>query len=76
MGRRGQARHAQIHLPPLTADEALLACGILERTVEAIWRAHGEAMADHLAMRGVETPKPPDAVWCGNPDASDDDLDF
>jgi hypothetical protein len=37
-------RHAVIHLPALTADEALLLVHILDRIHDAIWRAHGLAM--------------------------------
>lgn len=36
--------HAQIHLPPLSAEEACLLVTILDRAVIAIWRAHGDAM--------------------------------
>ena len=46
--RRG-AHHAQIHLPPLTAQEALLLCNLLDRAIAALWRTHGDAMADLLA---------------------------
>ena len=68
-------RHAQIDLPPLSASEALIAVAILERTVTAIWRAHGDAMADELALRRVETRPPPGAIPAGNPDV-DPDVDF
>ena len=46
--RRGRP-HAQLHLPPLTAHEALLLCNLLDRAITAIWRAHGHSMADLLA---------------------------
>ena len=39
-------RHAQIHLPPMTGEQAYLLAAALERAVRAIWRAHGDAMAD------------------------------
>ena len=41
MNRR---RHAQLHLPPLSAHEALTVVAILERTIAAIIRAHGDDM--------------------------------
>ena len=46
--RRGHP-HAQIHLPPLTADEALLLANLLDRAITALWRTHGDGMADLLA---------------------------
>ena len=46
--RRGRP-HAQLHLPPLTAQEALLLCNLLDRAITALWRTHGDAMADLLA---------------------------
>ena len=67
-----QQPHAQFHLPPLDAGEALLLVEILERAVQAIWRTHGPSMADHLAGLRVDTPKPEDAIWSGNHDALDD----
>jgi hypothetical protein len=67
--------HAQLHLPPLSAAEALRAVAILERAIAAIWRAHGDAMADELALLGVQTPQPPDAIYVGNP-AADPDAEF
>lgn len=42
---------AQIHLPPLDASCALTLVGILERAIDAIWRAHGESMAEIQALR-------------------------
>ena len=43
--------HAQIHLPPLSADYALTLVGIFERAIEAVWRAHGDAMAQLRTLR-------------------------
>jgi hypothetical protein len=40
--------HAQVHLPPLTPDEALVFVNILDCLMTAIWRAHGPAMAARL----------------------------
>jgi hypothetical protein len=69
-------RHAQIHLPPLSADYALTLVGIFERAIEAIWRAHGDGMAEIRALRAdASPPRNPDYVECGNPHAPDD-TDF
>ena len=73
--RLRRPRRAQIHLPPMTADEALRLVAMLDRAITAIWRAHGDAMADHQAMRGIETPPPRDAVPDGYPNPPDD-TDF
>jgi hypothetical protein len=51
--RRGHP-HAQIHLPPLTAEEALLLCNLLDRAICALWRTHGDAMGDLLACLDPE----------------------
>jgi hypothetical protein len=64
--------HAQIHLPPLSANQALRLVAMLEHAISAIWRAHGDAMAEELTLLGVPTPHPPDPVSGGTPDA---DLD-
>ncbi len=61
--RRPPPPHAQIHLPPLDTPSALTIVDVFERAIAAIWRAHGDAMADLQATRGIETPRPPDAVW-------------
>ena len=49
--RRPPLPHAQIHLPPLSADFALTLVDILERITEAIWRAHGAKMAELRRLR-------------------------
>jgi hypothetical protein len=46
--RKPGRRHAQIHLPALDPDEAVLVVELLERVIRGIWRAHGDAMADFL----------------------------
>jgi hypothetical protein len=48
----------------------------LEALLRAVYSMHGDAIADLRACLGIETPLPPDAVVAGNPDASDDDIDF
>jgi hypothetical protein len=68
--------HTQIHLPPLSADYALTLVNILERAITAIWRAHGDAMADLQAVRGIETPMPPDAVLVRSTRPEDPDPEF
>jgi hypothetical protein len=57
--RRGQ-HHAQVHLPPLTAEEALLLVNLLERFERAVWRAHGDAMAEFIGARGIEAEHDPE----------------
>jgi hypothetical protein len=47
---------------------------VFERAIAAIWRAHGDAMADLQAARGIETPRPPDAIWESDPDGPPDDC--
>ena len=56
--RRTRPPHAQIHLPPLTAGQALLLVNLLDRAIAAIWRTHREQMAD---LRAGEDPEA--AVW-------------
>jgi hypothetical protein len=46
-------RHAQIHLPPLDAGYALTLVDIFERAIEAIWRAHGQRMAELRDLRAA-----------------------
>ena len=60
--------HAQIHLPRMDSRDALLVIDILERATAAIWRAHGDTIADYLACVDPDSPymqKPFDAVWTG-----------
>ena len=51
MNRR---RHAQLHLPPLSPQQALTLVTVLDRAIAAIRRAHGDAMRHHLEMRQAE----------------------
>lgn len=53
MKTRRRLPHAQIHLPPLDAGYALTLVDIFERAIAAIWRAHGDRMAELLEMRGA-----------------------
>lgn len=66
--RRGH-HHAQIHFPPLTAEEALLVAKLIERVTEALWRAHGAAMADFLACCDPDDALPEEPGDPPGPDA-------
>ena len=55
-GRRPRP-HAQLHLPALSAEQALLIVHVLERAIEALYRAHGEAMVE-LAAAAIDRPAP------------------
>lgn len=76
MKPRRHPRHAQLHLPPLDADQALTLVAILERTISAIWRAHGDPMSERLSRaRPLDADdRPDDHVDDGDPNASDDTL--
>ena len=74
--RRGHP-HAQIHLPPLTADQALLLANLLDRAIAALWRTHGDAMADRLACidpdSAITAQSPDDVIVTSADDCADDD---
>jgi hypothetical protein len=72
--RRPSRRHAQLHLPPLSTDEATLVIAILERLLRAIWRVHGDAISDREASLGIETQRPSEAAWSGQEPG--DDVNF
>ena len=73
--RRRPRRHPQIHLPPLDAGYALTFVDIFERAITAIWRAHGDRMAELLEQRAAPSrAKEPEYVDDGDPDAPDDTL--
>ncbi len=65
-------RHPQIHLPPLDAGFALALVDIFERAIVAIWRAHGDRMADLLELRTSIRRAPPNDQIHDRP--TDDDL--
>ena len=74
--RRRPLRHPQIHLPPLSAGYALTLVDVFERAIAAIWRAHGNRMAELLEMRrAAARPRNDEYVEDGNP-AAPDDTDF
>lgn len=72
MKNRRRRPHAQIHLPPLTAEEAYLLATIFERATIAIWRAHGDAMADFQGRVFPDEPSPLGAVPTVDRDPDDD----
>jgi hypothetical protein len=78
--RVSRRRHARIHLPPLDPDQAVVLVNIMEKAIKAVWRAHGDAMADYLGRVAPDSmPRPPDAVWSGQGRCEldrEDDLDF
>lgn len=47
MSRPPRRPRARLHLPPLDAPEALALVTICRRIIDAVWRAHGQAMAAH-----------------------------
>ena len=51
MSRR---RHAQIHLPPLSARDALVVVDVLQRAIAAIERTHGGEMRSRREMQEIE----------------------
>jgi len=57
-----------IRLPRMCAREALHVISILAELDAAIWRLHGDGLADELALHGVDTPCPPDAKTLANSD--------
>ena len=74
--RPRQSKRARLHLPHMTADEALTVVALLEKAVEAIRRAHGDEMADRFvpAAAGLETSIPQDDRRDG--DQAPDDCGF
>jgi hypothetical protein len=71
--RRPARRHAQVHLPPLDAGYALTLVNIFERAIEALWRAHGDRMAQLLQQREqAARAARHHVVFDGDPDAPDD----
>jgi hypothetical protein len=66
--------HAQIHLPSLTGEQAYFLVAVLERALAAIWRAHGDDIADFQGRVFPDAPPPPDAVDVIDNRNLDDDL--
>lgn len=76
--RAGRPRrpHAQIHLPPLSADYALLLVDIFERAIEAVWRAHGEPMANLRDLRADHARARAAGFVVGNIPDHPDEVEF
>lgn len=78
--RKPPLPHAQIHLPPLSADYALTLAAIFQRAMQAIWRAHGDRMAELLALRDDERERERarrrHPLRDDGPDHADEDLPF
>lgn len=72
---RQDQKRARIDLPPLTGEQAYLFVQLLERTIQAICRAHGDAMADFQGRVFPDAPKPLDAVWSVDSDGAEE-IDF
>jgi hypothetical protein len=58
-------RRVPLRLPPLSAAEALRLVDLLERLLAALWHAYGDAIAEHQARLGLETPRPRGTRWVG-----------
>ncbi len=66
--KRQQWPHAQMHFPAMTPDDALRVIELFERFLAAMWRAHGDSIADYLACTDPDSQrmfKPYDAQWQG-----------
>jgi len=63
---RSDRRHARIHLAPLDPEQAWTLVVALENVIRAVWRAHGDAMADHQARISGHQPRPAGATWVSN----------
>lgn len=73
--KRRRQRHARVELPPMNGEQAYLLAAVLEKTVSALWRAHGDAMADFQGRAFPDATPPPDAVTFIDRDfGPDDDL--
>lgn len=53
MNRR---RHTQAHFPVLEPDEALRFVDLLQRVIDAVWRAHGHEMGERLIDQYIADP--------------------
>lgn len=73
--RAPRRRHAQLHLPALSAKQALILVNVLEHAISAIYRAHGDAIADLCAER-IDPPPFRCIRFSGQLPADPDDLPF
>lgn len=65
-------RHPQLHLPPLSARDALAVVAVLERAIAAIERAHGNGMRELREMQQLEARARRRGVTTYNLDAHPD----
>ena len=68
--------HVQLHLPPLSPDQALFCIDILERLINAIWRTHGDEIDLWLAAVHCDAPPSPPPPIAAPAPSDDDDLPF
>ena len=68
-------RHAQLHLPPLSARDALALVDVLQRAIAAIEHAHGDEMRHLREMQQLEARARRHNVTIYDLDA-DPDTDF
>lgn len=69
--------HAQVHLPPLSGAEALLLCNLMDRAITALWRTHGDAMAEVLSDLSPRAtpPEEPPPLPSASPPSTEPNLD-
>ena len=71
---------ARVNLPPLTTEEAVLFIEILDRMTGAIWRAHGDDIADFMGRVDPDTmygwKKPEDGFVLAPPEGDPPLTDF
>lgn len=73
--KRNRQKHATVKIPPMSGEQAYLLALILEQTATAIWRAHGDAMADFQGRVFPGAPPPIDGLTVVDRDfGPDDDL--
>jgi hypothetical protein len=68
-------RHAQLHLPPLSARDALVVVNVLQHAIAAIQRAHGDEMRALREIQRTEARARRRGITTYNLDA-DPDVDF
>lgn len=73
--KQRRPRHVSVELPPMTGEQAYLLATILEQTATALWRTHGDAMADFQGRAFPEAPPDPEGLTVVDRDfGPDDDL--
>lgn len=74
--KRRRQRHGRVDLPPMNGEQAYLLASILEQTASALWRAHGDAMADFQGRAFPDAPPDPEGVTVIDRDIGPDDDIF